>query len=120
MGIDMTFEKAYAKASIAAGNKLPEAGSGVFISVRDEDKEAIIPVAEGLHKLGYKILSTSGTGAAIQKANVPCEMIFKISEGRPNARTFPLFHDLSGKCYMVKTCYGLLFFSTLCFQFLHR
>lgn len=85
MGIDMTFEKAYAKAAVAAGNKLPPAGSGVFISVRNEDKEAIIPVAQGLHKLGYKILATVGTGAAIKKANVPCETIYKINEGRPNA-----------------------------------
>lgn len=87
MGIDMTFEKAYAKAAIAAGNKLPAPGSGVFISVRNEDKLAVLPVAQGLHKLGYKILATQGTGKAMQDADVPCEIIFKISEGRPNAGT---------------------------------
>ena len=85
MGIDMTFEKAYAKAAIAAGNKLPEPGSGVFISVRNEDKVAIIPVTQGLHELGFKILATVGTGEAIKKAGVPCETIYKINEGRPNA-----------------------------------
>jgi carbamoyl-phosphate synthase large subunit len=85
MGIDKTFELAYAKAAIAAGQKLPPAGSGVFISVRDEDKEAIVPVAAGLSELGYKVLATRGTAEAIRGADIPCEIIFKINEGRPNA-----------------------------------
>jgi len=85
MGIDKTFELAFAKAAIAAGQKFPPTGSGVFISVKDEDKEAILPVAVGLHKLGYKLLATTGTGDSIRGAGVPCENIYKINEGRPNA-----------------------------------
>jgi hypothetical protein len=52
LGIDMTFEKAHARAAAAAGNRLPALGSGFSFSVRKEDKETIIPVAQGLHNLG--------------------------------------------------------------------
>jgi carbamoyl-phosphate synthase large subunit len=108
MGIDMTFEKAYAKAAVAAGNRLPEPGSGVFISVRNEDKEAIIPVAQGLHNLGYKILATIGTGAAIKAANVPCETIYKINEGRPNASTLPLLQLALDYLALIASCLRLV------------
>jgi carbamoyl-phosphate synthase large subunit len=85
MGIDESFELAYAKASLAAGQKLPPPGTGVFVSVRDEDKDAIGPVVSGLDKLGYKLYATAGTAAAIRKEGVTCERIYKINEGRPNA-----------------------------------
>jgi carbamoyl-phosphate synthase large subunit len=85
MGIDMSFDLAYAKAAIAAGNKLPPAGSGVFISVRDDDKDAIVPVARLLADLGYTLLATTGTAAAIRASGAKVEVIYKINEGRPNA-----------------------------------
>lgn len=85
MGIDSSFELAYAKASLAAGQKLPPAGTGVFVSVRDEDKDAIAPVVTGLADLGYKLYATGGTAEAIRAAGAQCERIFKINEGRPNA-----------------------------------
>ena len=85
MGIDKTFERAYAKACIAAGQILPQSG-GVFVSVRDADKAAIVPVAKGLAALGFKVFATRGTRGAIVAAGVACETVFKISEGRPNAQ----------------------------------
>lgn len=85
MGIDKSFDLAYAKASIAAGQKLPAAGTGVFVSVRDDDKDAIGPVVKGLHELGYKLYATEGTAQAIRRSGVEAQVILKISEGRPNA-----------------------------------
>jgi carbamoyl-phosphate synthase large subunit len=85
MGIDTSFDKAYAKASLAAGQKLPKSGAGVFVSVRDEDKAALGPVVRGLDSLGYKLFATTGTAAAIRRCGVEVENVFKINEGRPNA-----------------------------------
>jgi carbamoyl-phosphate synthase large subunit len=85
MGIDKTFDLAYAKASIAAGQKFPPTGSGVFVSVKDGDKNAIAPVVKGLYDLGYHLYATSGTADAIRKAGATCKNIYKINEGRPNA-----------------------------------
>lgn len=85
MGIDMSFDLAYAKATIAAGNKLPPAGAGIFISVRDDDKDAILPVAMLLSNLGYKLLATTGTAAAMRDVGLAVDVVFKINEGRPNA-----------------------------------
>jgi len=59
MGIDQTFPLAYAKAQIAAGTNLPTKGN-VFISVRDNDKQAVLPAAKMLADAGFQILATSG------------------------------------------------------------
>jgi carbamoyl-phosphate synthase large subunit len=94
MGIDMTFDLAYAKASLAAGQKLPAPGTGVFVSVRDEDKASIGPVVRGLSELGYKLFATSGTADAIRKTGCEVQQIFKINEGRPNANDALLNGDV--------------------------
>lgn len=83
MGIDSTFAMAFAKSQMAAGQPLPEEGN-VFISVRDEDKEGILPVAVSLAKLGFGILATSGTSRFLGAAGVPARQVPKLSEGRPN------------------------------------
>ncbi|HEV3270636.1 MAG TPA: carbamoyl-phosphate synthase large subunit [Candidatus Methylacidiphilales bacterium] len=83
MGIDDDFGLAYAKSQMAAMPPLPLSGN-VFISVRDEDKPAILDLARGLIALGFAVCSTSGTAAALQAANVPVKTLFKINEGRPN------------------------------------
>ncbi|KAG1660839.1 hypothetical protein FOA52_008950 [Chlamydomonas sp. UWO 241] len=83
MGIDTTFAGAYAKACIAAGLKLPRDGK-VFITMNDKCKKDIIPIAKTLVGLGYQIVSTGGTAAALKAAGVPCEFVLKIHEGRPN------------------------------------
>jgi carbamoyl-phosphate synthase large subunit len=83
MGIDDDFGLAYAKSQMAAMPPLPLSGN-IFISVRDEDKPAILDLARGLIKLGFVVLSTSGTAAALEHAGVPVRTLFKLNEGRPN------------------------------------
>ena len=83
MGIDVDFGKAYLKSQIAASQLLPKKGN-VFISVRDRDKDSIVAVAEQLHKMGFKILSTAGTGKVLEKNRIPLTVLPKLSEGRPN------------------------------------
>jgi carbamoyl-phosphate synthase large subunit len=83
MGIDVDLGLAYAKSQMAAPPPLPKGGR-VFISVKDADKEAVIPVAREFLKLGFEIISTSGTAAALAGAKVKVTKVFKIHEGRPN------------------------------------
>jgi carbamoyl-phosphate synthase large subunit len=83
MGIDVDLGLAYAKSQMAAPPPLPKRGR-VFVSVKDADKEAIIPVAREYLKLGFEIVSTSGTAEALSKAKLKVTKVFKIHEGRPN------------------------------------
>jgi carbamoylphosphate synthase large subunit/REP element-mobilizing transposase RayT len=83
MGIDVDLGLAYAKSQMAAPPPLPRTGK-VFISVKDTDKEAVIPVAREFVKLGFEIISTSGTAEALKKAKIKVTKVFKIHEGRPN------------------------------------
>ena len=83
MGIDRSFGLAYAKAQMAAQPPLPSSGT-VFLSVRDSDKEAASKIGQGLHKLGFKIVSSSGTARKLTDAGIPCTALLKLSEGRPN------------------------------------
>ena len=83
MGIDVDLGLAYAKSQMAAPPPLPKSGK-VFISVKDTDKEAVIPVAREFVKLGFEIISTSGTADALTKAKIKVTKVFKIHEGRPN------------------------------------
>lgn len=83
MGIDESLGVAFAKSQLAAGQKIPEQGT-VFISVKHQDKPAIVPVAQQLVKLGFNILATSGTADYLAKHGVNCAKVHKISEGRPH------------------------------------
>ncbi len=83
MGIDENFDMAFAKSQIASGTALPTSGK-VFISVRDEDKKAIIPIAKQFLKNGFEIIATGGTFDALSAAGIKAERVFKLSEGRPN------------------------------------
>jgi len=83
MGIDVDLGLAYAKSQMAAPPPLPKRGR-VFVSVKDADKEAIVPVAREYLKLGFEIVSTSGTAEALTKAKIKVTKVFKIHEGRPN------------------------------------
>jgi carbamoyl-phosphate synthase large subunit len=83
MGIDVDLGLAYAKSQMAAPPPLPKRGR-VFVSVKDADKEAIIPVAREFLKLGFEIVSTSGTAETLTKAKIKVTKVFKIHEGRPN------------------------------------
>src|SRR5438876_336246 len=83
MGIDVDLGLAYAKSQMAAPPPLPKKGR-VFVSVKDTDKEAIIPVAREFLKLGFEIVSTSGTAVALTEAKIKVTKVFKLREGRPN------------------------------------
>jgi carbamoyl-phosphate synthase large subunit len=83
MGIDADLGLAYAKSQMAAPPPLPKRGR-VFVSVKDTDKQAIIPVAGEFLKLGFEIVSTGGTAEALTKAKIKVTKVFKIHEGRPN------------------------------------
>ena len=83
MGIDTTFAMAYAKSQMAAGGSLPTKGS-IYLSVRDADKKAILPIARKLASLGFKLLCTGGTHKVVTEAGIAAERINKIQEGRPN------------------------------------
>jgi carbamoyl-phosphate synthase large subunit len=83
MGIDVDLGLAYAKSQMAAPPPLPTKGN-VFISVKDSDKQAIIPVAREFVELGFGIIATSGTYTALAKAKIPVTKVFKLREGRPD------------------------------------
>src|SRR5215469_5150721 len=83
MGISTSYGQAFAKAQLAAGQKLPSSGT-VFISVNDRDKRSIGPLGKELVALGFKLVATRGTSAALHASGVPCDEVFKVNEGRPN------------------------------------
>ena len=84
MGIDWDPALAYAKAQIAAGMKLPTEGT-VFISVKDEDKPMVVPIAKSLSELGFKLIATKGTAQFLKSFNIEVKEVPKISEHiRPN------------------------------------
>ncbi len=83
MGLDSSVGIAFAKAQLAAGQKLPTRGN-VLISVRDADKPAVLQLARRLLQLGFAILATSGTSAYLTANNVECTTVNKISQGRPH------------------------------------
>ena len=83
MGGAETFGAAYAKAQLAAGNRLPREGTA-FISVNDEDKASVVPIARDLAGLGFTLLATHGTAAYLRAHGLEAELVFKVNEGRPN------------------------------------
>ncbi len=83
LGIDYTFEAALYKAMVASG--IVFKGDGlVLLTVKDEDKEAAIEIARGLHQSGRAIAATPGTAQALIDAGIPCESVQKIQQGSPN------------------------------------
>jgi carbamoyl-phosphate synthase large subunit len=83
MGIDRDFAAAFAKSQTAAYSKLPPSGT-VFLSVASRDRQAVVPVAARLAALGYTLMGTGGTSAALQAAGIDVARVRKIHEGRPN------------------------------------
>jgi carbamoyl-phosphate synthase large subunit len=83
MGIDADLGNAFVKAYLAAGLKLPKAGR-VFVSVKNNDKRAIIAEARTLASLGYQLLATEGTWSALKAHGVAVERVNKVHEGRPH------------------------------------
>jgi carbamoyl-phosphate synthase large subunit len=83
MGIDTNFAMAFAKASLAASSNLPDAGL-VFISVRDEDKGQLEPIARGLVAMGFELIATRGTAGHIRNLGLKCEDVNKVLDGSPH------------------------------------
>ncbi len=83
MGIGPSFGAAFAKAQIAAGTILPQRGA-VFISVRNEDKPAVLPIAKRLAHAGFRLVATSGTAVFLRQDGLEVETINKVAEGSPH------------------------------------
>jgi len=83
MGVGRTFGEAFVKSQIASGTKLPKSGKA-FISVKPADKAKSVVVARQLHELGFSLLATRGTAAAIGATGVPVTIVNKVNEGRPH------------------------------------
>ncbi|MGC2267928.1 MAG: ATP-grasp domain-containing protein, partial [Candidatus Acidiferrales bacterium] len=83
MGISSTFGLAFAKAQLAAGQRLPQRGT-VFLSVNDHDKRHVAFVVQDLLAAGLKVVATRGTAAALASAGIEVETVYKVNEGRPN------------------------------------
>ncbi len=83
MGIATHFGEAFYKAELAAGDPLPMEGT-IFLSINDRSKEALLPEMKQLHESGYRLVATEGTALFLNRHGVPCERVFKVSEGRPN------------------------------------
>jgi len=91
MGVGKTFGEAFVKSQLGAGTKLPRpllpdgSSSGkVFVSVKGSDKPRAVEVARALADMGFVVVATKGTAAAISAAGVPCGVVYKVTEGRPH------------------------------------
>jgi carbamoyl-phosphate synthase large subunit len=83
MGVGPSFGEAYAKAQLGAGVNIPRRGRA-FVSVRDADKQATVPIARDLVRRGFTLVATGGTAAALREAGIECDVINKVTEGRPH------------------------------------
>jgi carbamoyl-phosphate synthase large subunit len=83
MGIDAGFGRAFAKAELGAGQKLPLSGK-VFISTNDRDKEAVVNIAQDFINLGFAVVATSGTRQTLVERGLVVESVLKLHEGRPH------------------------------------
>ena len=96
MGVGLSFGEAYVKAQLAAGIRLPTPPSAaadprekggarkVFISVRNSDKPKAVALARDLRTMGFPLVATRGTSAAINAVGIACETVNKVTEGRPH------------------------------------
>ncbi|MCX7245609.1 MAG: carbamoyl-phosphate synthase large subunit [Burkholderiales bacterium] len=83
MGVGRTFGEALFKSQLGAGIKLPKSGT-VVLTVKDSDKAVAVEVAHILHELGFPMVATKGTAAAITAAGLPVRVVNKVKEGRPH------------------------------------
>ncbi len=83
MGGAESFGAAFAKAQLGAGNRLPVSGTA-FISVNNNDKNNVVPIARDLAALGFKLIATRGTAAYLRAHGLDVEIVYKINEGRPH------------------------------------
>ncbi len=83
MGIDPSMDLAFHKSQLAAGNSIPRSGN-IFLSIRNRDKAAMLPLAGRLFALGFSIFATSGTSSILADHSIPSLSVAKIADGSPN------------------------------------
>ncbi len=83
MGVGINFGEAFLKAQISAGVTLPEKGT-VFISVNDRQRADAVDIGHRFSELGFNLVATRGTAAALRAAGLACKTVLKVNEGRPN------------------------------------
>ncbi|NWF52908.1 MAG: carbamoyl-phosphate synthase large subunit [Nitrospirae bacterium] len=83
MGIDKDFGRAYGKSQISCGNKIPLSGK-IFISLKDKDKPASVPIVKKLLELGFLVLATRGTAQYLKEHGIDVGVVNKVAEGRPH------------------------------------
>jgi carbamoyl-phosphate synthase large subunit len=83
MGIGSTFAEAFVKSQLGSGDVLPKGGKA-FISVRREDRERVVEIAQALANLGFDLLATRGTAGALAEAGLAVTPVNKVAEGRPH------------------------------------
>ncbi|MBH2042685.1 MAG: carbamoyl-phosphate synthase large subunit [Comamonadaceae bacterium] len=83
MGVGKTFGEAFVKSQMGAGTKLPTSGK-VFLTVKNSDKARAVDIARQLAALGFELVATKGTAAAIEVAGVSVQVVNKVTEGRPH------------------------------------
>ena len=83
MGVGKTFGEAFVKSQLGAGTRLPRSGK-VFLTVKNADKQRAVAIARDLAAMGFELLATKGTAAAIEAAGVPVQVVNKVTEGRPH------------------------------------
>ena len=83
MGVGRTFGEAFVKSQLGASVRLPTSGK-VFLSVKNSDKPRAVQVAKDLLGMGFSVVATKGTAAAIAAAGIPVATVNKVAEGRPH------------------------------------
>jgi carbamoyl-phosphate synthase large subunit len=83
IGLDRSFEAAFAKSQLGGGTKVPRQGA-LFVSVRDADKPRVLPSVKLLAELGFTVVATGGTARYLAENGVPAQKLNKVSEGRPH------------------------------------
>ncbi|MFL9710788.1 carbamoyl-phosphate synthase large subunit [Methylobacillus sp. Pita1] len=83
MGVGKTFAEAFVKSQLGSGTKLPKGGKA-FISVRREDRERVVEIAQALAGLGFQLVATRGTAGALTEAGLSVTPVNKVAEGRPH------------------------------------
>jgi carbamoyl-phosphate synthase large subunit len=96
MGASLNFGNAFAKAWMGAGHRLPTEGAA-FLSVHDQDKPALTPVARGLAELGFELVATAGTAAFLNGQGLAVRTVQKVHEGRPHI----VDHLINGEIVLV-------------------
>ena len=102
MGIDQDVALAFAKSQIGAGTILPQEGR-VFLSVKNSDKEDLVPLAKDLQELGFELVATAGTCTFLQDAGLKVERINKVMEGHPHIVDAIINGDID---FMINTTKG--------------